>query len=347
MRLRRLFQLTRLKVDHSLKIAVAGSVGRDHLMTFPGLFSDSLVDGALSKVSLSFLVDRLDIHRGGCAANIVFGLGSLGLNPLLIAAVGKDWPDYDRWLIEHGVDTRYVHISADLYTATFIVTTDEALNQIASFFPGAMSEAREIDIESVLNKEGSIDLFIIGPDDPEAMIRHTQSALRLGIPIAADPSQQLARMDGKSLKQLVSGAKYLFLNEYELALILQKTGWSDTELMNQVSVRVVTLGADGARIEEHGKQTVLVSAPKEKAKIDPTGVGDSFRSGFLAGLSWGLTHERCAQLGSMLATFCLETKGTQEYHFDRCEFIDRFRTSYGDEAADEIDRFIDPRFVSS
>jgi adenosine kinase len=315
-------------------------------MTFPGLFSDSLVDGALSKVSLSFLVDKLDIHRGGCAANIAFGMGSLGLNPLLIAAVGKDWPDYDRWLIEHGVDTRYVRISKDLYTATFIVTTDEALNQIASFFPGAMSEAREIDIESVLSKEGTIDLFLIGPDDPEAMIRHTQSALRLGIPVAADPSQQLARMDGSSLKELVSGAKYLFLNEYELALILQKTGWSDAELMDQVDVRVTTLGAEGARIEEHGKETVSVPAPKENAKTDPTGVGDSFRSGFLAGLSWGLSHERCAQLGSMLATFCLETKGTQEYYFESSEFIDRFRDSYGALAAEQIEIFIKPHFAS-
>jgi len=315
-------------------------------MTFPGLFSDSLVDGALSKVSLSFLVDKLDIHRGGCAANIAFGMGSLGLNPLLIAAVGKDWPDYDRWLIEHGVDTRYVRVSKDLYTATFIVTTDEALNQIASFFPGAMSEAREIDIESVLSKEGAIDLFLIGPDDPEAMIRHTQSALRLGIPVAADPSQQLARMDGSSLKELVSGAKYLFLNEYELALILQKTGWSDAELMDQVDVRVTTLGAEGARIEEHGKETVSVPAPKENAKTDPTGVGDSFRSGFLAGLSWGLSHERCAQLGSMLATFCLETKGTQEYYFESSEFIDRFRDSYGALAAEQIEIFIKPHFAS-
>jgi len=315
-------------------------------MTFPGLFSDSLVDGALSKVSLSFLVDKLDIHRGGCAANIAFGMGSLGLNPLLIAAVGKDWPDYDRWLIEHGVDTRYVRVSKDLYTATFIVTTDDALNQIASFFPGAMSEAREIDIESVLSKEGTIDLFLIGPDDPEAMIRHTQSALRLGIPVAADPSQQLARMDGSSLKELVSGAKYLFLNEYELALILQKTGWSDAELMDQVDVRVTTLGAEGARIEEHGKETVSVPAPQENAKTDPTGVGDSFRSGFLAGLSWGLSHERCAQLGSMLATFCLETKGTQEYYFESSEFIDRFRDSYGALAAEQIEIFIKPHFAS-
>jgi adenosine kinase len=326
-----------------MKVAVAGSVGRDHLMTFPGKFTDSLVEGSLAKVSLSFLVDNLDIHRGGCAANIAFGMGALGLNPLLVAAVGKDWADYNDWLLRHGVNTEHVRISKELYTATFMVTTDEELNQIASFFPGAMSEARELDIEAIALHEGGIDLFLIGPDDPEAMIRHSHSARRLGIPMAADPSQQLARMNGEEVKQLVTGAKYLFLNEYELALMLQKTGWSDAELFDQVEIRVVTLGAKGARIDEHGKESITVGAPAEKAKIDPTGVGDSFRSGFLAGLSWGLSHERCAQLGSMVATFCLETKGTQEYLFDREQFMERFREAYGDAPAGEVAAHINPR----
>ena len=326
-----------------MKVAVAGSVGRDHLMNFPGRFTDSLVEGSLAKVSLSFLVDNLDIHRGGCAANIAFGMGALGLNPLLIAAVGKDWADYNDWLTRHGVNTEHVKISKDLYTATFIVTTDDELNQIASFFPGAMSEAREIDIETVWQKEGGIDLFLIGPDDPEAMLRHSETARRLGIPIAADPSQQLARMDGESVKQLIEGATYLFSNEYELALMLQKTGWSDAELFDRVKIRVVTLGAKCARIEEHGKPTITVGAPAELAKVDPTGVGDSFRSGFLAGLSWGLNHERCAQLGSMIATFCLETKGTQEYLFDRDQFMARFESAYGDVAASEVAAHINPK----
>ena len=127
-----------------MRVAIAGSVGLDHLMTFPGKFTDSLVEGSLDKVSLSFLVDGLDIHRGGIAANIAFGMGALGLNPILVAAVGKDWADYDAWLTRHGVNTSHVKISTELYTATFMVTTDQDLNQIASFFPGAMSEARAV-----------------------------------------------------------------------------------------------------------------------------------------------------------------------------------------------------------
>ena len=169
-----------------MKIGVAGSVGKDHLMTFEGKFKESLVDGALTSVSLSFLVDSLEIRRGGCAANISFGMGSLGLNPILIAAVGKDWPDYDAWLIKHGVNTSHVKISEDLYTATFMVTTDLEHNQIASFFPGAMSEAREIDLARVVEKSEGLDLLIISPDDPEAMVQYSNTARTLNIPFAAE-----------------------------------------------------------------------------------------------------------------------------------------------------------------
>jgi adenosine kinase len=217
-----------------------------------------------------------------------------------------------------------------------MVTTDTELNQIASFFPGAMSEARNIELAPIIAKTGTFDLLVISPDDPEAMMRYSDMARELNIPVAADPSQQMARMSGEEIAQLIDGAKYLFLNEYELALAIQKTGWTDRQLFDRVQVRVVTLGSKGAQIEEHGKETIYVSVPKEEGKVDPTGVGDNFRSGFIAGLSWGLGHERCAQLGSMLATYCIETTGTQEYRFTKSDFLARFRTAYGDMAADEI-----------
>lgn len=328
-----------------MKIGVAGSIGRDHLMTFPGEFTDSLVEGSLAKVSLSFLVDTLEIRRGGVAGNIAFGMGVLGLNPILIAAVGKDWADYDAWLLRHGVDTSHVQISQILHTATFMVTTDRSLNQIASFFPGAMSEARDIEITPISEATGGLDLLVISPDDPAAMLRHSQAARDLNIPFAADPSQQLARLEGEDIKNLVRGAKYLLLNEYELALTLQKTGWSDQELFDEVEVRVVTLGEHGARIEEHGKPTIKVPCAIERSKVDPTGVGDAFRAGFLAGISWGFSHERSGQLGSLLATYCLETIGTQEYRFDESDFMARFAESYGADAAAEVAVKIQPRLV--
>jgi adenosine kinase len=319
-----------------MKIGVAGSVGLDHLMTFSGKFTDSFVAGSLEKVSLSFLVDSLDVRRGGCAANICYGMGVLGLNPVLIAAVGKDWADYEAWLSRHGVDTSHALVSTSLYTAHFMVTTDDDLNQIASFFPGAMSEARNIELGPIMEKTGRFDMVVISPDDPEAMLHHSDVCRKEGIAFAADPSQQMARMSGEEIKLLIDGASYLFLNEYELALAMQKTGWSDREILEHVKIRVVTLGSKGAKVESAAGEFVQVGTPQEKSKTDPTGVGDSFRSGFIAGLAWGLSHERCAQLGSLIATYVIETMGTQEYRFTSAEFLARFDGAYGAEAAAEI-----------
>jgi len=319
-----------------MKIGVAGSVGLDHLMTFSGKFTDSFVAGSLEKVSLSFLVDSLDVRRGGCAANICYGMGVLGLNPVLIAAVGKDWADYEAWLSRHGVDTSHALVSTSLYTAHFMVTTDDDLNQIASFFPGAMSEARNIELAPIMEKTGRFDMLVISPDDPEAMLHHSDVCRKEGIAFAADPSQQMARMSGEEIKLLIDGASYLFLNEYELALAMQKTGWSDREILEHVKIRVVTLGSKGAKVESAAGEFVQVGTPQEKSKTDPTGVGDSFRSGFIAGLAWGLSHERCAQLGSLIATYVIETMGTQEYRFTSAEFLARFEGAYGAEAAAEI-----------
>ena len=319
-----------------MKIGVAGSVGLDHLMTFSGKFTDSFVAGSLEKVSLSFLVDSLDVRRGGCAANICYGMGVLGLNPVLIAAVGKDWADYEAWLSRHGVDTSHALISTSLYTAHFMVTTDDDLNQIASFFPGAMSEARNIELGPIMEKTGRFDMVVISPDDPQAMLHHSEVCRKEGIPFAADPSQQMARMSGEEIKLLIDGASYLFLNEYELALAMQKTGWSDREILEHVKIRVVTLGSKGAKVESATGEFVQVGVPQEKSKTDPTGVGDSFRSGFIAGLAWGLSHERCAQVGSLIATYVIETMGTQEYRFSSAEFLARFEATYGAEAASQI-----------
>ena len=319
-----------------MKIGVAGSVGLDHLMTFSGKFTDSFVAGSLEKVSLSFLVDSLDVRRGGCAANICYGMGVLGLNPVLIAAVGKDWADYEAWLSRHGVDTSHALVATTLYTAHFMVTTDDDLNQIASFFPGAMSEARNIELGPIMEKTGRFDMVVISPDDPQAMLHHSDVCRKEGIPFAADPSQQMARMSGEEIKLLIDGASYLFLNEYELALAMQKTGWSDREILEHVKIRVVTLGSKGAKVESAAGEFVQVGVPKEKSKTDPTGVGDSFRSGFIAGLAWGLNHERCAQLGSLIATYVIETMGTQEYRFSSAEFLARFEAAYGAEAASQI-----------
>jgi adenosine kinase len=187
-----------------------------------------------------------------------------------------------------------------------------------------------------MDKVGRLDLMVISPDDPTAMLNHSDVCRQLSIPFAADPSQQMARMNGDEIKALIEGATYLFLNEYELALAMQKTGWSDREILERVKYRVVTLGSKGAKVESAAGEFVQVGCPVEKGRVDPTGVGDSFRSGFIAGLAWGVSHERCAQLGAMIATYVIETLGTQEYRFTKPEFVERFALAYGQSAADEI-----------
>ncbi|MGJ6961515.1 carbohydrate kinase family protein [Streptosporangium sp. G11] len=323
-----------------MRIAVTGSIATDQLMTFPGRFSDQLIAGQLDRVSLSFLVDDLQVRRGGCAANIAFGMGCLGLRPLLVGAVGADFADYRSWLERHGVDCDSIHVSETHHTARFLCTTDDDHNQIASFYTGAMAEARLIELGPVAERVGGLDLVLISPNDPDAMLRHTAEARQREIPFAADPSQQLARMPGEQIRELVDGAAYLFGNDYEKGMIEQKTGWSDEEILGRVGVRVTTLGPKGVVIDREGEPSLHVPPAPELGKADPTGVGDAFRSGFLSALAWGLSLERCGQVGNLTATHVLERVGGQEYELGQKVFLERFADAYGADGAAEVAAFV-------
>jgi len=320
-----------------VKIAVTGSIATDHLMTFKGRFADSLVVEQLDKISLSFLAEDLEIRRGGVAANIAFGMANLGQHPVLVGAVGEDFADYRSWLERHGVDCQSVHVSESRHTARFICTTDDDMAQIATFYAGAMSEARAIELQPVSDRVGGLDLVLVGANDPEGMQRHTQECRTRGIPFIADPSQQLAFADGAVIRRLIDGAAFLFTNEYEASLTEQKTGWSADEILARVGARVITRGGQGASIHRKGEEPVDVPVAREVRKADPTGVGDAFRAGFLTGLAGGLGLERCAQLGSMLATYVIETVGTQEYSLGQRRFLERLAEAYGPDAAAEIE----------
>jgi adenosine kinase len=320
-----------------VRIAVTGSIATDHLMTFTGKFADSLVVDQLDKIALSFLVEDLEVRRGGVAANIAFGMANLGEKPLLVGAVGEDFVDYRSWLERHGVDCHSVHVSETRHTARFVCTTDSDHAQIATFYAGAMSEAREIELGPIAARADGLDLVVISPNDPEAMLRHTDECRSRGLPFAADPSQQLAWMDGEAIRQLIDGAAYLFTNEYEAALTEKKTGWSAEEIDERVQTRIITKGKHGAVVVTKGEAPIEVSAAREVRKADPTGVGDAFRAGFLTGLAWGLDHRRCAEVGSMLATYVIETVGTQEYELGRARFLSRLAEAYGEESAAEVE----------
>jgi adenosine kinase len=321
-----------------MRIAVTGSIATDHLMHFPGRFAEQFVADQMHKVSLSFLVDELQVRRVGIAPNIAYGMGQLGLSPVLLGAVGPDFADYRSWLERHGVDCASVHVSEIAHTARFVCTTDDDLNQIASFYAGAMSEARNIELAPVADRLGGLDLVLISANDPEAMLRHSAECRQRGYRFAADPSQQLARMSGADALQLIDGATYLLTNEYEKALLESKTGLSSEQVRDRVQIQVTTLGKDGVVIEGRElPEPVRVPAVREtNPSSDPTGVGDAFRAGFFAGLSWELDLERAAQIGSLLAALVLETIGTQEYEVRADAFAKRFAESYGDAAAGEV-----------
>jgi adenosine kinase len=318
------------------RIAISGSIATDHLMHFPGRFAEQLVAEQLHRLSLSFLADDLVVRRGGIGANIAFGLGVLGVNPVLVGAVGADFADYRSWLERHGVDTSAVHVSELAHTARFVCTTDQDLCQIATFYAGAMAEARNIELLPIAERAGDLELILISPDDPEGMLRHAQECRQRGYSFAVDPSQQLARMDGAQARAFVEGAKYLFSNDYEWELLLQKTGWTESEVLELVGMRITTLGEKGVEIIGKDGLALQIGAVPELSKTDPTGVGDGFRAGFLAGLHGGLDLERAAQLGSLIAVLVLETTGTQEWTFDRATALTRLGGAFGPEAAADI-----------
>ena len=325
-----------MKGGHFVTIAVTGSIATDHLMRFPGRFSEQLLAEHLQKVSLSFLVDDLVVHRGGVAGNMAYAIGVLGGDATLVGAAGIDFTDYREWLESAGVNCNSVLISDTQHTARFVCTTDLDMAQIASFYPGAMSQARNIRLADVVAAVGEPDLVIVGANDPAAMFAHTDECRALGLRFAADPSQQLARLSGEEIRGLVDGATYLFSNDYEWDLMLSKTGWTDADVADQVGLRITTLGAKGVDLVGADGTNIHVGVVPETAQVDPTGVGDAFRAGFLTGRGAGLDLERSAQLGSLVAVLVLETTGTQNWTWDPQVAVARLSDAYGAAAAGEI-----------
>jgi adenosine kinase len=316
-----------------VRIAVTGSIATDHLMTFPGRFVDQLIPEKLETISLSFLVDSLQIRYGGVAANIAFGMGCLGLRPLLVGSVGADFAEYRGWLEAHGVDTSTVRESAVHHTGRFISTTDADLNHFSSFYAGAMTEDTNIDLGELA---GSVDLVLIGASDPEAMFSFTRQCREHKVPFAADTSWQLARMEGEQVRDLVDGAAYLFCNEYEASMTERKSGWSAEEVTARVGVRVTTLGAAGARVDRAGQPPILVPPVTGVEPKEPTGAGDAYRAGFLTAVAWGLSLERAGQLGNLMAVQALEAIGPQDYELKAAPLLERFAAVYGSQAAQDL-----------
>lgn len=307
-----------------MKIVLTGSIAYDYIMTFPGYFKDHLIPEKLEKVSLSFLVDTMIRQRGGNAPNVAYTLALLGERPIIFATAGKDFEDYRCWLDNQGVETKYIKVIPEVYTASFFVNTDKSNAQIASFYTGAMAHASELSLKDLDFKP---DLVVISPNDPEAMAKLVRECRELGISYLYDPSQQLARISAESICQGVLGAHCLFVNEYEYELLQKHTGMKPAELIDAVEYIVVTLGEQGARIYQKGGEYSIPIVPPQTIS-DPTGVGDAFRGGFLKGLCSSEDLETCGKMGALAATYCLEKHGTQNHAYNLADFVERYRSTF-------------------
>ncbi len=310
-----------------MSIVCTGSVAYDYLMKFPGYFKDHILPDNLESISLSFLVESMTKVRGGIAPNIAYTLALLGSDkPVVFATVGEDFEDYRIWLHNHNVETKYIKKIDGVFTASFFANTDKANSQIASFYPGAMTFAREYSLKEL---DFVPELVVISPNDPMAMNLYVDECTQMKIPYLFDPSQQIVRMSPDEIRNGVEGAYSLFVNEYEYQLLQKHTGLNQNDILNIVKFLVVTLGNKGAVIYADDHEYFVPVFPVENI-VDPTGVGDAFRGGFLRGYQQKFSWELCGKIGSLSAAYCLEQNGTQSHHYSVEEFVNRFRLHYDD-----------------
>ncbi len=307
-----------------MNIIITGSIAFDYLMSFPGSFSEHLLPDHLQRVSLSFLVDTMDKRRGGCAPNIAYTLALLGERPRLMGTAGQDFDDYRQWLETAGVDTSLVKQVQGKFTASFFCSTDRDGNQIASFYTGAMAHAAELSFGDA----AGCDLAIISPNDPGAMVQYARECRTLDIPYIWDPSQQVARMVGDDLKHGVAGAYIVICNDYEFEIIREKTGMDEAAMLEHAVAVVITRGEKGASIVLRD-ETIAIPAVAPREIVDPTGVGDAFRGGFMKGLAAGADYETCGRLGSVAATYALEHLGGSSHAYTWAEFKARYEANFG------------------
>jgi adenosine kinase len=310
-----------------MNILLTGSVAYDHLMFFPGYFRDHILPDKLESLSLSFLVESMVRRRGGTAPNIAYTLALLGERTRLLATVGEDFEEYRLWLESKGVDTSAVRVIPGEYTASFFANTDRANAQIASFYPGAMAYADELSLHELDGERP--DLVVISPNEPSAMVRYVKECKELNIPYLYDPSQQIPRLDEADVHSGVDGALALFVNDYELGMIQRRTGLSLPEILERTAITVVTRGEFGATLYTQGEE-ISIPAVEPSIIIDPTGVGDAFRGGFLKGFSRGWEWRTCGQVGALAASYCLEQQGPQGHEYSPAEFVARYRRHFDD-----------------
>jgi adenosine kinase len=290
---------------------ICGSLAIDTILTFEGNFADQILPDQIHKLNVSFYVPGMRREYGGCAGNIAYGLKQLGGEPLPMAAVGPDGRDYLERFGKMGISTAMVIVRPDNYTALCTIMTDKQNNQITGFHPGAMSEAHL----NVIAPDSKAQLGIIAPDGRDAMWTHAHQFKAAGVPFIFDPGQQLPVFNGQEHKELIALADYVAVNDYEGAMLSERTGWSLAEISQQVKGLVVTLGEQGCDVWVQGVKT-HVPPVKAAAVADPTGCGDAFRAALLFGIEKGWDLVRCCTLGNQVGAIKIAHRGGQNYSLD-------------------------------
>jgi adenosine kinase len=309
-----------------MTVVVTGGLAFDYLLTFPGHFSDYLLPGQLERLSLSFLADTLRREYGGTAGNLAYNLALLEQPVLVLAAAGHDAGAYLAHLRARGVETGAILQSPTDLTASFFAVTDQAGRQLASYYLGATARARDICLADYAGD--SLELAIISPDDPAAMGNHVRTCQALSLPYIYDPGQQIPRLSVVDLVQGIAKAKVLIVNEYEWGLLQKQTGLRENELREMVEVVVITCGKNGSLIDAQG-DNYPIPPVRPRQVVDPTGAGDAYRAGLIAGLRRGYPWPVCGRLGSVAAAYALEQAGCQRHVYDRRQVAARYAECFG------------------
>lgn len=326
-----------------MRILVTGTLGYDYIMDFSGKFADRIMPDKIHQLSLSFLVDKLNKQFGGTAGNIAYSLKLLALNPIIVSAAGNDFAPYREFLEKHELDLTGITIHDDVVTGSYFVVTDKSDNQIGAFYSGATRYAKDLSIIDAKGKGltllplrgtyGKVRPYknsvfvVISPTDPEAMIKYVSECHTLNFPYLYDPAFQIGSLSAADLKEGISGAAIFIGNDYEIALVEEKLEISHEELLQLCPLIITTLGSKGSIIETT-KEAIHIKPAKPKKVIDPTGAGDAYRSGFLAGYLRQLPLPVCGQMASVAAVYTVEKYGTQTHEYTLTEFKMRFFDNY-------------------
>lgn len=301
------------------KIVVCGSLAYDRIMDFPGHFSEHILPEKIHVLNVCFQINGVKEKFGGTAGNIAYALRLMGEKPQISASIGRDYHMYFEWLKKNDISTDMIRVVEEELTASAYITTDQADNQITGFNPGAMKFTSQLDFDSL---DPANTFLIISPGNLEDMISYPSRCKSKGVDYIFDPGQSLPMLSPKDIVQAIEGSRILICNDYELDLILNRTGLTRTDLLSMTGSVIVTLGDLGSQILNPGESRRIPVARARTVK-DPTGAGDSYRGGLISGLVQGKDMVQCALMGSVCASFSVEHYGTQEYSFTAAEFTDR------------------------